>query len=472
VRGDSIDIDGRVVAGARPDGDGGRITLAGSHVEVGATGEVAADGFESGSGGVVSMRADQIRLSSVGDTAAEVSASGNEGGYVHLAGVDLEAQGAVLAIGFGRSGALRLHGEESLIFAGPGAVAIASGGARQGAADATSILLQSEGSVEISAGALVSASGLPRVVAIGQIDDNSARLLIRESSPGRVAVRAAELTLVERGRIESTSFAAQSGGDIDVRVGKLSIDGVSSELQAGTAGAGTGGSVSIAADTIDVRHGGRISTASESLDEARFEELVGRLFDVDGVSVEIETPVASGPAGSIEISANVLELDGDRSAIGAGASAGGDGGNVDLSIQTALVRRGGTIEADARLGQGGLVTVSGPLIADAPAEKFITARGPDPLLDGIVVVNDDASQDLTEGTVALPSNVLDASSQLEGRCAQGPAGSFVERLDRLPPAPDGPLVAWPEAGGEASLAGARAPAERTGAYLALGGGCR
>jgi len=478
MRAGEMSIAGTVTAKARPDGDGGRVSLSSDELRVLAGGLVEADGFEAGSGGTVSLRGGLIAIDrGRGELeSGTISAAGDTAGRVRLAGEILDIDGFVEAAGYRDAGSLRLYGAQSIDIGERGVVSTSGG--RQDVTVA-SVLVQSPGRIDVDGG-LVSASGLPRFVVDGDIGDatgeNSARLLINATSPGRVALEAEEIRLSSGGRVDSTSFGDADAGSIDVTADRLLIQGESG-LIAGARGAGKGGDVQVNAGSVELRSGATISTSSGPLSEdeqRRFTEIVTRRFQADGLDVTLDdtASMVTGDAGSIRLAAENVSLVGSR--ISAGTASQSDGGNITLDVERLLTLQDGRIEANAPQGAGGRVNVEvqGMIVSNQDTDDVITAKGSTPELDGEVVVaaGDISEEELVEPVIGLPSNVLDASSQLQGRCAEGPAGSFVERLDRLPPAPDGPLMAWPEAA-EQSLSDGSPPAPRVGAYLAIGRGC-
>ncbi len=296
------------------------------------------------------------------------------------------------------------------------------------------------------------------------------------------------------GKVSSQlSIAAQkestgAAGDLKINTGKLIIrDGA--QVSAGTFGAGQGGSLTVnASDSIEVtgfginKNGQEISSGlfTQANPEAKgaagdLKINTGKLNVQDDAQVSVSS-VGSGNAGSLTVNANSIRLDNGKLA---GVTASGTGGNISLQVQDLILMRNGSAIATtaANNGNGGNITIGARngFIVAIPEENSdilananqgsggqirINATGiyglenrtklpPNPKIseinassqfgrEGNVQINTDVV-DPSRGLTQLPTNLVDASSQIDNSCSPGSklrASSFtITGRGGLPPNP-------------------------------------
>jgi filamentous hemagglutinin family protein len=313
---------------------------------------------------------------------------------------------------------------------------------------------------------------------------------------GEIILNAQSLTIKDS-VVRSVTSGSGNAGNIQVKVRdqvRVAVDRVNPVTQpqpvglsASTNSAGQGGTITIAADQIELR--GKPGSRSGLFAEATSRGAAGniilsarQLSVLDGaqISVSSSSPTAptkdsGGDTQSIAVNTQAIVL--NRGNIIA-ETASGNGGNINLSVQDLLLmRRNSQISTSAK-GNGGNITITNaPLIVAIPFENSdiranavqgrggnvsIATRG----LFGIEyrpgVLNTDASDitassqfgisgtvtittpdvDPSQGLVALPENLVDASNQIAQGCAPkgGQMSSFVATgRGGLPLSPNEPL---------------------------------
>ncbi len=302
---------------------------------------------------------------------------------------------------------------------------------------------------------------------------------------------------------QAGSGAVGKGGGITVQSRSLSLMN-SAQMSASAVGFGRPGNIQInAAESVKLKNSSSLSTfnglgnslyGADARGNLRIE--TGRLIVQDGSDLTVSS--GFGDAGNIEVTASSIELDNKGKLIA--ETMLGSGGNITLNVQDLLLlRRNSQISATSNTARiaatpsvrdalsalgfailgvdGGNITINAPFIVAVPKEDSditanafdgrggrirITTQGlfgiqPRPRLtplsditassdlgvDGEVTVNG-PDVDPSRGLAELPSDVVDASTQIDRRCT--PAGRTQERSSftitgrgGLPPSPNEPL---------------------------------
>ncbi|MGB8166391.1 MAG: hypothetical protein WCF18_02800 [Chthoniobacteraceae bacterium] len=181
---------------------------------------------------------------------------------------------------------------------------------------------------------------------------------------GSIRIKADRLQITDGGLISTKSVGLGAGGDTMIDVRELTIAKGSSGLITGiavdaAAGPGSGGNLSINADTISVTGGGRISANAGDTGpggdisiRAQSIFLSGTPDDPSTISAESSSTGNGGPAGTVEIITDRLQiLNGAR--ISAATFGGGAGGDVVLRANEAFISAG---SSDAFTGVAALST--------------------------------------------------------------------------------------------------------------------
>lgn len=410
VEADSLVIDGGLLnSSSFGSGQAGAVLVEANTIDLRNGGEITTSTYDSGEAGLIGINARSITMSSGGAITSETFASGNAGN------ITIE----------GRDGV-----KPDLTITGGASITSAQSGA-----DATG----DAGSIRIDANRIVLGPS-PRPV----ISTN----------------------------IANDGFA----GFIDISARSLMVDGAQIASAATGTAAGFAGAISIAADTVTLINGGRIESTSASPDAAGLIDLTVDRLIVQGEGSAVISENSSrrgGLAGGISVEANRIELL-DGGAISTNSLAG-PAGDITLLFPTngTLVLRGatrsGVITTSSGPGTGGIITISNPYLilsdggqilalgqesgADVLIQSGFYIRSADRLnllsVNGSLLLDSQVG-DLSTGAEQVDLSFLDASSVLRGQCA-GPRRGGTNQLNlrnfgpnaavAVPPvAPDRPIV--------------------------------
>ncbi|MEF8715242.1 MAG: filamentous hemagglutinin N-terminal domain-containing protein [Accumulibacter sp.] len=198
-----------------------------------------------------------------------------------------------------------------------------------GKIDSSTLSSGDAGSVRVSTGSLTLAGEGTRI---------SSGAYGTTGKGGSVEVVATEnISLLNAGRIDSSTLSSGDAGSVRISTGSLSLAGQGTRISSGAYGtAGNGGNVEVAAtENISLLNAGRIDSSTSS----------------------------SGDAGSVKVNAGSLIIDGQGSTAGIGSAAFGStgkGGRVDVAVSGNLsIFNGGYINTSTfSSGDAGSVRVS------------------------------------------------------------------------------------------------------------------
>jgi filamentous hemagglutinin family protein len=309
-----------------------------------------------------------------------------------------------------------------------------------------------------------------------------------EGKGGNLIVDASELVQVmgtsANGRIPSSLDASTSGtgdgGNVEVTTSRLVVtDGA--RVSASTTGEGKGGSVIVnASDEVQLSGvGGLFVNATTNSTAGNLTVETGEMSVRDGAEVTVSSP--QGQAGNLNITANSLTLNrgtisaetgksgaesganitlkgldflrmDNESLISASALGNANGGNVTIDSTLIVATpptgpEGSDIIANAEQGNGGRVNVTTQGLFGIQFRPQRTPKNDITVsstfgLSGEYVLNT-PGVDPSRGLAQLPTNVVDASQQIDRRCTPEAAkerGSFtITGRGGLPPNPNEPL---------------------------------
>jgi filamentous hemagglutinin family protein len=199
---------------------------------------------------------------------------------------------------------------------------------------------------------------------------------------GRISIFTRRL-MSDDGTIATNTFSAGQGGDIDVNVGTMTLQG-GSFLSSSTNAAGNAGSVTIrATEAIGISSGsivgafslgsgapGRLSISAPTFSVSGGAGLAtlttgpGRggdvTIDVGKLSLSrafIDSSTGgSGLGGNIDIRAGTVDLN-DGTAVSASSTSSGNAGNIRISAQEKFVSRNSSVTTEARQSDGGNIDI-------------------------------------------------------------------------------------------------------------------
>ncbi|HEY9675068.1 MAG TPA: filamentous hemagglutinin N-terminal domain-containing protein [Waterburya sp.] len=318
---------------------------------------------------------------------------------------------------------------------------------------------------------------------------------------GRLSIDTRRLSVGNGGFISTGTIGSGQGGDLNINatdsveiVGNPADRDLPDGLFATTGGSGNAGNLTLSTQRLSVRNGGAVSAATAPGSTGRGGNLTITASDsveVAGITNNGQFPSllsvrsrGEGQAGNLTVNTPRLTLK-NRGAINAESNAA-DGGNITLNVdRLLLLRQNSSISATAGLaqsaGNGGNITINAPngFIVAVPRENSdITAnafngRGGNinittqgiyglqyrprltPLsditassefgLEGKFQLDLLTNVDPSRGLAELPTNVVNASEQIDRRCTPRGASqrsSFtITGRGGLPPSPNEPLQA-------------------------------
>ena len=256
---------------------------------------------------------------------------------------------------------------------------------------------------------------------------------------GAVVISAtADLEVSDEAGIVAAAEQDGDAGSITINAGRLTM--TAGMITAETNGEGDGGSIGIAARTVDLKEGARIATTSTGNGDAGAIAITSNQFALaTGATIEASS-TGGGEAGGITINAGKrFVAGGGRVATSTTQSDGGNitiravelvalndadittsvqggagsGGNIDVD-PTFIVLVDSRIIANAVAGNGGNITlVAGTLFVD---DTSVISASSELGIDGAIVI--DAPDSDVEGSLALLNGeFLDAAAKLSQQCS-------------------------------------------------------
>lgn len=397
---------------ANPDsGQGGNITVNTNRLVLDGGGWMTSSTSGVGSGGTIQVNAQSIELTGgsidelPGLIATQVNpgSSGN-GGNIFLNTNRLQvsdgAQVATSTAGFGNAGRLQIVAQD----------------------------------IEVTGGTEQGPSGLFSIVAPGS-----------PGQGGNLEITTGQLRVADGAQVAADTLGEGNAGSLIVNAKTVELVGSNQQGASGLfagaiIGSGAGGDITVTADELAVRDGATISVSNFS-------------------SRDPSIPPGQGPAGNLQISARLIEL--DNGATLTAASAGGDKGNIGLNSEVIVLRRGSGISTNA-LGEatGGNIFINTNFLVAVPQENSdITANAVNnfggrviinatsilgiefrpqltsfsditasselgPLFSGIVEINT-PDVDPSRGLVALPTGLVDSASRISAACERSQGNQFL-----------------------------------------------
>jgi filamentous hemagglutinin family protein len=255
-------------------------------------------------------------------------------------------------------------------------------------------------------------------------------------------------------QISASTSGSGRGGNLTITAPEsITLTGNGSIISAETSGSGTGGDLTLKTGTLTVRDGAKVTVSGTQTGNAGNMEIISNSVLLDnGGKLIAET--ASGKGGNIKLQVKDLLLMRRNSQISTSAgtaSAGGNGGNITISAPfvVAVPSENSDIRANAYTGKGGRVDITANSIfgfqvqrEDSP-KSDISASSRFGVQGSVTLNTPDV--DPSRGLTNLPSEVVDASNQIDQNCsATGAAASkqssfVVTGRGGLPPNPKEPL---------------------------------
>ncbi len=407
------------------EGKGGNVEITTNSLFVIDGAAVSASTFGRGDAGNVRIRAsDTVSLAGVGSNGIYSGAfsyveQGGEGkgGDIDIATNSLSvrdgAQLVAINRGRGNAGNVRIRASDTVSFAGVGSYrnpsgafsSVGEGGEGQG------------GDIEITTNSLFVTDGAQLQAVTGGRGD-----------AGNVRIRASE----------TVSFAGVSSNGLPSLAASTVLDGAE----------GNGGDVEIITGSLSLTDA---LISSQSLGTGTAGDIIIETRqNLEANRTQLRATTQSGDGGNITLRVGDLLLMRDRSLISttAGeAGTGGDGGNItiDADFIVAVPKENSDITANAFEGRGGNINITTQGIYGLEFREELTPLS-DITASSRIGVDGEFQLDLltnvdpSRGLVELPTNVVDASQQIDRRCTPAAAdkkSSFIiTGRGGLPPSPN------------------------------------
>ena len=205
---------------------------------------------------------------------------------------------------------------------------------------------------------------------------NGGIILSRASSSGNsgsININANSTVLEGGSQINVGTVGSGNAGTLKLNTDTLKVDGFVEDyrtalLSTAVEGSGDGGTIEVAANSVEVTNGATISASNFPTRDASTEPGTGAAgnikLDTDNLSITgdepttINTSTSSGGGGQIELNANNISLTGTGAAVTAESLGSSDGGKIVLSTTNLNLDDGGSITTSAiASGNAGDITI-------------------------------------------------------------------------------------------------------------------
>ncbi|WP_172642259.1 two-partner secretion domain-containing protein [Allocoleopsis franciscana] len=274
---------------------------------------------------------------------------------------------------------------------------------------------------------------------------------------GDIRVRANTLNITQGGQFLTTTEGSSRAGDINLDIlDSVVLAGANSGLLANTTegSSGNGGSIFInnSRDVL-IQDGARIAVDSKGAGVGGNIEIQADTLTLQN-QARLLAETASNTGGNITLQLQDLLLLRNNSKISTTAGtdqAGGDGGNItiDAKFIVGVPKEDSDITANAFQGQGGNINITTQGIYGLQFRPRLTplsdiTASSEFGLDGEFQLDLLTNVDPSRGLAQLPTNIVDASDQIDRRCTpaastQEPNSFTITGRGGLPPSPNDPL---------------------------------
>jgi large exoprotein involved in heme utilization and adhesion len=347
-------------------------------------------------------------------------------------------------------------------------LAVTSGSSPAGKIEvnADTVLLDASGSIRTDPKGIVAPVGSGVTGIGGKIQLNVRQLTVRNGSTilattggagkaGSITVEARESVEISGSSESQIATAVRpgatgDGGNISIITAKLSVrDGA--RINAGTTGAGNGGTVTVrATDAIELSDNGQISVSGQISNPNPPQNSAPNLEPGEAGNLEVSAPsirisagllsanAIRGKGGNITLRSEQLQLrQGGR--ITTNATQTASGGNIDISTRTLVLLEDSSINANATANFGGNVVIRTEGYFPCTS-CVVTASSDLGLQFGGVVEIRQPDVDPAAGLVQLSTTVVDPSRLLAVGCEASGASRFaIAGRGGLPPSLQQPL---------------------------------
>jgi len=458
----SINISDSEIVAASFKASGGTILLqANDSISITGNSFIASNVFEGrGNGGDITIKAnDRISIANLSWIASQSGVGGEQpqqgnGGNIYIEGKSLSVTGgaqlSTRTFSFGNAGDIEIKTTDFVEISGryPLVFPDTANDIRLKGREYSTLLTSTGAGANGTGGEISITTGTLRLFDGGAINAQS----LSKFRGGNIIVNADLLDLDRGGQIVTTASNSGDAGDIIINAkDRIAIASSNpdyfnffnqvSQLEdfSGSVGPinpmsgifantneqsiGRGGSLQMATKQLSVRDGGQISVSSQS----------GNAGDIaittDSVRLDnnssLSATTRSGNGGNINLQiadSLLLRRNSLISATAGTAQTGGDGGNININTQLLVALENSAIAANAFAGRGGNIQIvtQGLFVSPNSRISATSERG----IDGVVAI-DTIDIDPSQGLVALPVALIDASQQIAAGCKAGGENQFI-----------------------------------------------
>ena len=260
----------------------------------------------------------------------------------------------------------------------------------------------------------------------------STRIGATTGEAGNISIDVGSLQIFNGGTVRSTLSGTGKAGNItiqakDVSVSDPEIDGLSSlpggiTVSLGANAVGSGGNITLTADTLRLFDGGQITSSTNGNGAAGSINLQVKNIAVDGISKTLSngqilpstiaaTSSTKSDAGSVNIVSDRLDVL-NRGEISVSNTGGGDAGNLNISASRVQLDYGGSLRSEVSAGDQGNISINSDVL----------------LLRHGSQINTNATGNATGGNININSAfivaVLSENSDITANAVQGAGGKI------------------------------------------------
>jgi filamentous hemagglutinin family protein len=414
--GTQISANAASISGAAA-GAGGQIVIHADSLDAGQYATISASSLGDGNSGSMDITAHSISIDNASVTT--YSSGGGNGGDIRIQSDELSLNG-----GFGSITALAL-GLNGITPAGRGGnIDIKTGSLTMYNDSAISSSTYGDGNagnVTITADSMLLDTGHPSPGVFPGISSSSGLSFFGIPSKGNggdIVINTGSLTMHNNMFISAATTSPGNGGNISVTASSISLDSGAS-IQSSSEASGLAGTVQVQSfGSVQLSSGGSISTSAPQ--SGAGDILVTSGSEVQLTDSAITARAGPGGGGSITVTApNLVYL--LRGSLDAQAI--GDGGNLTIQAASIVLNQGGLISKSSNKNGGNISILSQAFLQ---SDSIIDSSAPFGIPGTVLVTAPDV--DLSASLIPLPSNLLDAESQMRPDCAvrlSGDVSSFV-----------------------------------------------
>ena len=381
-------------------GNGGKLVINASDIEVRNTGQITASTSGQGNGGFIDITTDHLIISRDGAASfTAVVSDASDGSTGHAGGVSIQATDIQLldsgvlgsrTFGEGDAGMVAVVTDRLLLddaFLSVNTTSSATGNGGNLVINADDIELRNTGKITANTSGQGNAGAVQVATARLLIDDAFLESEVGSSATGNggnLVINASNIEVRNTGEITASTSGQGNAGVVEIATDSLLLDDGTVASRADSSSTGNGGNLLINAGAIEVRNTGAISATvfSESQGNAGFIDITTGHLIVLGNGASSFTGIASdansdssGNAGGVSIQATDIELF-NNGFITSRTFSEGDAGEVEIETDRLLVDDAfvtSSVIGSSATGNGGNLVINAGAIAVRNTGQILAA---------------------------------------------------------------------------------------------------